>query len=46
MDNVKITKTGTIPTGGGSSTSYQYDMINFGDIEMICMKKVYLLDLS
>lgn len=46
MDNVKITKIGTIPPGGGDSKSYQYDLINFGDIEMICMKKASSLTMS
>lgn len=46
MDNVKITKTGNILTSEGDVKSFQYDMVNFGDIEMICMKKASSLKME
>lgn len=39
MDNIKINAGSSIPTPTSESETLNFDMLNFGDIEMVCLKK-------
>ena len=39
MDNIKLESGDEIPKPSSSSETLNFDMLNFDDIEMVCLKK-------
>ena len=46
LKNVKITQSGKIPTSSGSPNTHQFDVVDFSDIEVVCLEDSDSVDKS